>query len=220
MVSDPPSTSGTDDEIFAEILRLRTARESYQPLLAGLFEWWRRPSAAVIRKVQRAYQKGSPADLGDIFQEATLKFVTRGIDQFRGLKSDGVSKAPVIGFFLRIVNHAAVDYYRRNRERLAPKREPGLEENPAEIDLSLEHARRTSDQDAARELYWTAFTRLEREHPGEAAAWHLYRHESVEDHAECARLMGVSVDASFKRVSRAQAFLRLYVLELQAHEEN
>jgi RNA polymerase sigma-70 factor (ECF subfamily) len=220
MASSTRTADGTDEELLAEALRRRARGEDFQPQLAQLWSRWKEPAAVVVRRVQRAYQKGSPSDIGDIFQEATLKFATRGIDQFRGLKPDGVTKASLTGFFLRIVNHAAVDYYRRSRERLAPAREPDSAESPAEVQASMDHARRTAEQDSAREVYWRAFTRLEKEHPGEAAAWHLYRHESVEDHAECARLMGVSVDASFKRVSRAQAFLRLYVLELMEHEEN
>jgi len=37
----------------------------------------------------------------------------------------------------------------------------------------------------------------------------------VEDHEECARLLNITVANSYKRVSRAQAYLKLYLLELK-----
>ena len=60
---------------------------------------------------------------------------------------------------------------------------------------------------------------LRREHPNEAAAWDLYHHQDVDDHAEVARLMGITVANSYKRVSRAQAWLKLYLLEQRREED-
>ncbi|RYZ36882.1 MAG: RNA polymerase subunit sigma-70, partial [Myxococcaceae bacterium] len=76
-------------------------------------------------------------------------------------------------------------------------------------------ARRREERAEAQELYWAAYARLQQEHPKEASAWELYHHEDVEDHEECARRLDISVVNSYKRVSRAQAYLRLYLLELQ-----
>ena len=120
-----------------------------------------------------------------------------------------------MAFFLRIVKHATIDRYRRQREHLAPDRgEDGPEEPAHEVERGVHAARRTEERREAGELYWAAFRRLEAEHPNEAKAWDLYRHQDVEDHNECARILGISVANWYKRVSRAQAYLRAYVLEL------
>jgi RNA polymerase sigma-70 factor (ECF subfamily) len=79
----------------------------------------------------------------------------------------------------------------------------------------VETARRTAERAEAQELYWAAYARLQREHPKEAGAWDLYHHQDVEDHEECARLLQITVVNSYKRVSRAQAYLKLYLLELK-----
>jgi RNA polymerase sigma-70 factor (ECF subfamily) len=75
------------------------------------------------------------------------------------------------------------------------------------------------DKGEAQEEYWAAYRRLQAEHPNEAAAWDLYHHQDVEDHAECARLLKITVANSYKRVSRAQAWLKLYLLEARNKEQ-
>ena len=49
--------------------------------------------------------------------------------------------------------------------------------------------------------------------PNEAAAWDAYHHQDLEDHETCAKKLGITVANSYKRVSRAQAYLRLYLQE-------
>ncbi len=89
-----------------------------------------------------------------------------------------------------------------------------MEEPPSEMARAVEASRRTEERSDAQELYWQAYERLQREHPKEAGAWDLYHHQDVEDHEECARRLNISVVNSYKRVSRAQAYLRLYLLDL------
>jgi RNA polymerase sigma-70 factor (ECF subfamily) len=60
---------------------------------------------------------------------------------------------------------------------------------------------------------------LKDEHPNEAAAWDLYHHQDMDDHTEVARILGITVVNSYKRVSRAQAWLKLYVLEARKRDE-
>ena len=76
-------------------------------------------------------------------------------------------------------------------------------------------ARREEEREGAADLYWAAFSRLEREHPNEAAAWEAYHHLDMEDHEACAKHLGITVANSYKRVSRAQAHLRLFLMELE-----
>jgi len=205
-----------DEELFAEISRKRAAGEDVRAEVGELVRRWRQPAAAVIRKIQKSYMRGSPDDEGDIFQEAVAKFIAKGLDQFRGqsIENPGTAAAPM-AFFLRIVKHVAIDRYRRQREHLAPDRgDEEREEEPHEVERGVHAARRSEEQAEASELYWAAFRRLEQEHPNEAKAWDLYRHQDVEDHNECARILGITVANSYKRVSRAQAYLRAYLLEL------
>ena len=206
-----------DEELFGEVSRKRAAGEDVRAEVGELVRRWREPAFAVVRKIQRSYLRGSPDDVADIFQEAVAKFIAKGLDQFRGesVQTPGAAAAP-LAFFLRIVKHAAIDRYRRQREHLAPARpEEGPEDEPHEAERGVHAARRAEEQREAGELYWAAFARLEREHPNEAKAWDLYRHQEVEDHAECARILGISLANSYKRVSRAQAYLRGYLLELR-----
>ena len=88
------------------------------------------------------------------------------------------------------------------------------EESPADTHRAVEASRRTQERTESQELYWRAFERLQQEHPKEAGAWELYHHQDVEDHEECARRLNISVVNSYKRVSRAQSYLRLYLLDL------
>lgn len=205
----------SDEDLLAEVVRRRAAGEDVRAGVGELVQRWRRPASGVVRKVQAAYLRGSPDDEGDIFQEAVAKFIAKGLDQFRGESLDrpGAAAAP-LAFFLRIVKHAAIDRYRRQKEQLAPPRPDDAGDAPHEIERGLAAARRSEESSDAKELYWEAFARLEREHPNEARAWDLYRHQDVEDHQESARVLGISVANSYKRVSRAQAYLRAYLLEL------
>jgi RNA polymerase sigma-70 factor (ECF subfamily) len=208
----------TDDELFAEVLRCRAMDEAVGAPLGALCERWARPARYVISKIQASYGRGSPADADELYQDAVGKFLDRGLDQFRGISEQmpGRSASPKT-FFLRIVKHVAIDFYRRQREELAPAvadPEDAMEESPSEMARAVEVSRRREERSESQELYWRAFERLRREHPKEAGAWDLYHHQDVEDHEECARRLNISVVNSYKRVSRAQAYLRLYLLDL------
>lgn len=213
----------SDDELFAEIVRRRGAGEDHRAQLGELLARWRDPSNTVVRRVQGAWTRGSPDDADEIFQDAVGKFITRGLDQFRGISEQMPGKAASVRtFFLRIVKHCAIDRYRRQREDLDDGPPPG-EEDDAREDRHLAgraaaDARAAQEQRDASEEYWAAFRRLQDEHPNEATAWDLYHHQDVDDHQECARLLGISVANSYKRVSRAQAWLKLYLLEARERE--
>ncbi|MET0401492.1 MAG: sigma factor [Cystobacter sp.] len=211
----------TDDELFAEVLQRRASGGVVGAPLGALCERWARPARYVIAKIQASYGRGSPADADELYQDAVGKFLDRGLDQFRGVSEQmpGRSASPKT-FFLRIVKHVAIDFYRRQREDLAPAAadsEEGFEEPPAQVSRAVESSRRREERSEAQELYWRAYERLQREHPKEAGAWDLYHHQDVEDHEECARRLNITVVNSYKRVSRAQAYLRLYLLDL--HQE-
>ncbi|MBJ6760921.1 RNA polymerase subunit sigma-70 [Myxococcaceae bacterium JPH2] len=209
----------SDEELFAEVTRRRNSGEPFSGPLGALCARWARPSRYVVSKIQASYGRGSPADADELFQDAVGKFIARGLDQFRGVSEQmpGKSASPKT-FFLRIVKHVAIDFYRRNREDLAHapvNPDDAMEESPAEIARAVEGSKRRDERAEAQELYWAAYARLQQEHPKEAGAWELYHHEDVEDHEECARRLNITVVNSYKRVSRAQAYLRLYLLELQ-----
>ena len=209
----------TDEELFAEVLQRRARGDAVGAPLGALCERWARPARYVISKIQASYGRGSPADADELYQDAVGKFLDRGLEQFRGVSEQipGRSASPKT-FFLRIVKHVAIDFYRRQREELAPApvdSEDAPEESPSEVVRALELDRRRQERTEAQELYWRAFERLQQEHPKEAGAWDLYHHQDVEDHEECARRLNISVVNSYKRVSRAQAYLRLYLLDLQ-----
>ena len=208
----------TDDELFTEVLQRRSTGEPVGAPLGVLCERWARPARYVISKIQASYGRGSPADADELYQDAVGKFLDRGLDQFRGVSEQmpGKSASPKT-FFLRIVKHVAIDFYRRHREELAaPPSDPdeAMEEPPGEVARAVEAGKRREERAEAQELYWSAFARLQQEHPKEASAWELYHHEDVEDHEECARRLNISVVNSYKRVSRAQSYLRLYLLDL------
>ncbi len=209
----------TDDELFAEVLQRRAGGEAVGAPLGALCERWARPARYVISKIQASYGRGSPADADELYQDAVGKFLDRGLDQFRGVSEQmpGRSASPKT-FFLRIVKHVAIDFYRRQREDLAPASsdpDEAMEEPASEVARAVDLSRRSAERSEAQELYWRAFERLQQEHPKEAGAWELYHHQDVEDHEECARRLNISVVNSYKRVSRAQAYLRLYLLDLQ-----
>lgn len=209
----------TDEELFAEVLQRRARGDAVGAPLGALCQRWARPARYVISKIQASYGRGSPADADELYQDAVGKFLDRGLDQFRGVSEQmpGRSASPKT-FFLRIVKHVAIDFYRRQREDLAPAPADGedaMEEPPSEVARAVESSRRREERSEAQELYWRAFERLRQEHPKEAGAWDLYHHQDVEDHEECARRLNISVVNSYKRVSRAQAYLRLYLLDLQ-----
>ncbi len=212
------STPTPDDELFAEVIRKKGAGEDYRRDLGLLCEKWRSASNTVVRRIQSSYRRGSPEDELDVFQDAFGKFMARGLDQFRGVSEQMPGKAASPRtFFLRIVKHAAIDRYRRQREELAdpsPDDDEGPSDSPAEVGRAMAESQRRADRAESTELYWRAFARLKEEHPNEATAWDLYHHQDEDDHQECARMLGISVANSYKRVSRAQAYLRLYLLEL------
>jgi RNA polymerase sigma-70 factor (ECF subfamily) len=76
-----------------------------------------------------------------------------------------------------------------------------------------------ADAKEASQEYWAAWARLQVEHPNEAAAWDLYHHQDLDDHEEVSKALGITVVNSYKRVSRAQAWLKLYILEARKREE-
>jgi len=213
----------TDEELFADVARRRSAGEPFGGPLGALVARWGRPARYVIGKIQASYGRGSPADADELFQDAVGKFIDRGLDQFRGVSEQmpGKSASPKT-FFLRIVKHVAIDFYRRQREDLAPASsdpDDTMEEPPSEVARAVESSKRSVERAEAQELYWAAYARLQKEHPKEAGAWELYHHQDVEDHEECARLLNITVANSYKRVSRAQAYLKLYLLELKQTAE-
>lgn len=214
----------TDDELFAEISRRKASGQDYKKQLGELVFRWRDAATTVIRRVQGAFMRGSPDDADEIFQDAVAKFMAKGLDQFRGVSEQvpGKAASPKT-FFLRIVKHCAIDRYRRQREELdeGPTDDDGEEfEQPRhEAQKAMAEARARAEQGEAHEEYWAAWERLKEEHPNEAAAWDLYHHQDLDDHAEVARLLGITVVNSYKRVSRAQAWLKLYVLEARKRDE-
>lgn len=212
----------TDDELFAEIARLRADGKDFNRPLGQLVERWRDAAAVVVRRVQGAFMRGSPDDADEIFQDSVGKLIARGLDQFRGVSEQVPGKAASPRtFFLRIVKHCAIDRYRRQREDLDEgprddddeRTESVHEERRAMVDAGAKAAAKE-----ASEEYWVAFRRLQEEHPNEAGAWDLYHHQDVDDHNECARLLNITVANSYKRVSRAQAYLKLYLLEARQNE--
>jgi len=208
----------TDERLYAALSSERAAGRSFDAALSELVRRWKRPACYVIRRVQASYGRSSAGDEEEVFHEAVAKLIERGLDQFRGLseKAPGKAASPRT-FFLRIAKHAAIDRYRRAREVLSEEGEEGelTEGERVEARRAEEEARRTSERADAAELYWQAFRRLQEEHPNEAGAWELYHHQDVEDHAEVASRMGITVANSYKRVSRAQAYLKVYLLELE-----
>lgn len=199
--------------------------------LGELLARWRRPGLYVIRRVLASYRRDAAADHEELLQDAIAKLLERGLDQYRGGAVEGApspgatpDEPPRSGaartFFLRIVKHTAIDHCRKKREELAaPSRsatsDGGDEPEHAapEIGVAVERARREAARDEAIEVYWRAFERLRLEHPSEAEAWDLYHHQEIGDHEVCAAQLGISVVNSYKRVSRAQAHLKLYLLE-------
>lgn len=203
------------------MIRQKAKGEPLDPPLGALCERWRRPAYVVVRRVGASYRRGSPDDEPEVFQEAVRKLIERGLDQFHGV-SEGIpgKTASPKTFFLRIVKHTAIDRYRAQRDLLASPRDgegddDGQHDSPPEVAIATARARRDDERRGAQEIYWAAFDRLREEHPNEAAAWDLYHHKDVEDHEQCAKQLSISVVNSYKRVSRAQAFLRRYLIEIE-----
>lgn len=215
----------TDDELFADISARKAEGRDYKKQLGELVFRWRDPSATVIRRVQGAFVRGAPDDIDEVFQDAVAKFMSRGLDQFRGVSEQmpGKAASPKT-FFLRIVKHCAIDRYRRQREELAdgPRgdEEDEREETLPEANRAVAFSNAKAEAAEANEEYWAAFRRLQQEHPNEASAWDLYHHQDMDDHEEVARQLGISVVNSYKRVSRAQAWLKSYVLEARKEEQS
>ena len=209
----------SDAELFDFVMQVRAKGEDPSTPLGILCERWRRPAGVVVRRVQASYRAGSPDDEGELYQESVRKLIERGLDQFRGLSEayPGKAASPKT-FFLRIVKHAAIDAYRRQRELLdSPAQgddEQDNRESPRQIAYAINLSKRAAERDEAQSLYWTAFERLKQEHPNEAGAWDAYHHQDLEDHEACAKKLGITVANSYKRVSRAQAYLRRYLQEL------
>lgn len=220
-----PSAMLNDDELFADISRRKALGQDYKRPLGELVFRWRDASATVIRRVQGAFMRGSPDDADEIFQDAVAKFMTKGLDQFRGVSEHVPGKvASPKTFFLRIAKHCAIDRYRKQREDLDaghPTGEDGdeLETSLPDAQRSMAEAKARAEQGEAQAEYWSAWERLKLEHPNEAASWDLYHHQDLDDHEHVARVLGITVVNSYKRVSRAQAWLKLYILEARKRAE-
>jgi RNA polymerase sigma-70 factor (ECF subfamily) len=218
--SDDPQT---DFELFRTLVAQGGRGARADAPLAELCARWRRPAAVVVTRIQASYGKGVAADVEELFQEALSRLLSRGLSQWHGLSQvrPGDAANPRT-FFLRIVKHVAIDHYRRQREELAPpptsEEEEAWEESPASRTRAVRRAEEAHQARSAQAEYRTAFRRLQAEHPKEAEAWDLYHHQDVDDHEACAEQLQISVANSYKRVSRAQAWLRSYVLELRAEE--
>ncbi len=229
------ASSPDEDALVAEVLARRADGREAGSLVGQLLERWRKPAMYVIRRVQQSYRAGTPDDAEELYQEAAFKLVDRGLAQFKGGRVDEgsdteagpssaasgdeprrVSGAAARVFFLRIVKHTAIDHYRRQREELsrADDADNGLETSAPEVAVAESRARSAASREDAADLYWRAFARLRAEHSGEAEAWEAYHHLDLDDHEACARRLGISIASSYKRISRAQARLRLYLLEL------
>jgi RNA polymerase sigma-70 factor (ECF subfamily) len=218
----PPQASEEmdDDALFAAVLARKTAGERFDAQLATLLSRWRRPALYVIRRIQQSYRRGGDEDQEELFQDAAVKLLERGLLQYRGTALDAsgaLRSASARTFFLRIVKHTAIDHYRRHHEELAAASPDGEEpETPAhEAQEAADRARNEAERDEASELYWRAFNRLRAEHAKEAEAWDLYHHQDLDDHVAVAKQLGITVVNSYKRISRAQAHLRLFLLELK-----
>lgn len=213
----------SDEALFARAAEERASGRDVGAQLGTLIERWRPAALYVIRRVRQSYGKGSPEDDEELLQDAVAKLVERGLEQFRGVSEQlpGKSASPKT-FFMRIAKHVAIDRFRRAREVLAEAPEGEEEEregasgaaSAAERSTAVEGSRRQEERTEAAELYWAAYRRLQREHPNEASAWDLYHHQDLDDHQEVAKRLGITVTNSYKRVSRAQAYLKAYLLEL------
>lgn len=218
-MSQSPWENRSDDELFAHALELRAAGKPQDAAMGVLLGRWKRSALYVIRRIQQSYKRGTEDDLEELFQDAACKLLERGLDQFRGTataEDGGTRAASARTFFLRIVKHTAIDHVRRHREELAqgaadPDDEPEI--SAPEMAVAVNRAKREAERDDAAEIYWRAYRRLVAEHPNEAAAWDLYHHQDLDDHVAVAEKLSISVVNSYKRISRAQAHLRLYVLE-------
>jgi RNA polymerase sigma-70 factor, ECF subfamily len=213
----------TDDELFQDIVHRKASGHDHKRQVGELVFRWRAQSHGIIGKVQRAFMKGSPDDLDEIFQQAVVKFIDRGIGQFHGKSAEFPGQStPPRAFFLRIVKHAAIDLYRRESSEVEPAHnaEDGeeIDENLALVQRAEHLARAHSDQRSASEEYWAAWKRLQKEHPNEAAVWDLYHHQELDNHAEVASILGITVPNSHKRCSRAQAWLKLAVIEMRERD--
>ena len=207
-----------DDALFGRILARRAAGQDAGADLGVLLDRWRRPALFVIRRIQQSYRRGGESDQEELFQDACAKLIERGLDQFRGTSTDesGAARASSARtFFLRIVKHTAIDSYRRHHEELAHAAPDGDEPEATlpEIGQAVDQSRRAAERREASEVYWRAFERLKAEHPNEAAAWDLYHHQDMDDHEAVSKALGITVVNSYKRISRAQAHLRLYLLD-------
>ena len=214
----------TDEALFADISRRRAEGQDARRQLGELVFRWRAASATVVRQVQGSFMRGSPDEVDELFQEAVAKFMARGIEQFRGVSEQvpGRTASPRT-FFLRIVKNCAIDRYRRQREDLDPgtpagEEDEAPEQSREEVARSAQEARAREEQRDASQEYWAAWERLRAEHPNEAAAWDLYHHQDLDDHEAVAGKLGISLTNSYKRVSRAQAWLKLYVIEARERD--
>ncbi|NUP14152.1 MAG: sigma-70 family RNA polymerase sigma factor [Polyangiaceae bacterium] len=216
-----PAEELDDDALFAAVLARKAAGERIDKPLSVLLSRWRRPALYVIRRIQQSYRRGGEDDQEELLQDAAIKLLERGLGQYRGtaLDESGAARATSSRtFFLRIVKHTAIDHYRRHYEELASAHAGEDEpETPGhEVNVAVERARSEAERDEAAELYWRAFERLRAEHPKEAEAWDLYHHRDLDDHVAVANELGITVVNSYKRISRAQAHLRLFLLELKS----
>lgn len=159
--------------------------------LEELLDDFHGPAMAVIHKTLAAHQLGQEhAD--SILQQATVKFLARGLRDFR---QDAAPRT----YFCRIAINAALDTCRRvSRARgltgAAEAATPGRIEGPEAALLRREGSRRL-------------MACLERLAEHYRQAVELFYLDQVGDAATCARRAGISVQAFWQRLSRARAML-------------
>src|SRR5512143_2579879 len=142
----------TDAELFDFVVQTRAKGQDPSAALGALVERWRKAAGVVVRRVQASYRAGSPDDEAELYQESVRKLVERGLDQFRGLSEayPGRAASPKT-FFLRIVKHAAIDAYRRQRElhcsaRPGDAHEEATRESAGQTEHALNFARRAAER--------------------------------------------------------------------------
>jgi RNA polymerase sigma factor (sigma-70 family) len=172
---------------------LEQARSGSRQALARLLDDFRGPAMAAIHKTLAACGVDG-AHTEEAFQQATFKFIARGLSAYRG------GAAPR-SYFTRIAINAALDVTRRlarvahggvdeRRPELERLREPSAEER-----LSLAE-RRQALQICVEKLPEKYRRTVE-----------LYYLEEAGDCATCAELLGVSKAAFMQQLCRARAML-------------
>lgn len=170
----------------------RQRREAADHLLAD----FRGPALAVIHKTLAIHGQVGPEHAEEALQEATVKFLTRGVLAFR-------KQAAPRSYFCRIAINAALDICRR-QGRTRWSRDGSFS------DPEMLRAGRSQEPEAAlqqRQLARRLVHCLERLAARYRQAVDLYYLNEAGDAASCAEQAGVSVEAFWQRLSRARVRL-------------